>query len=125
MGGGLAALSITRTSKFRARAQMFADRAARRAGLVRSGGLWSFVKNTVAKEYNLHKQNVALFKATPTAWSRGVDRLPGWAKSTLVKKVADVPLLRERLWSALSSRLGVSGMTSRRARTQCNRRCPG
>jgi hypothetical protein len=56
--------------------------------------LWSFVKNTVAKEYNLHKQDGALSKATPTAWSRGVDRLPGWTKSTLVKNVADVPLLR-------------------------------
>lgn len=94
-GGGLAALSINRTSKFRARAQMFADRAAERARLARSGGLTSFVRNTVAKEYNLYKQNAALTKATPTAWSRGLDRLPRWAKNGLTAQLSKTtPVLR-------------------------------
>jgi len=95
MGGGFAALSINRTSKFRARAQMFANRAARRAGLARSGGLWNLVKNTVAKEYNLYKRNAALSKATPTAWSRGLDKLPGWAKTGLTRNLSrTTPVLR-------------------------------
>lgn len=95
LAGGLAAASVDRTSKFRAKAQMFADRAAQRAGLARSGGIWNFVKNTVSKEYNLYKQNAALAKATPTAWSRGLDKLPGWAKTGLTKNLSrTAPVLR-------------------------------
>jgi len=74
---------------------MFADRAAQRAGLARTGGLWNFAKNTVAKEYNLYKQSAALARATPTAWSRGLDRLPQGAKTILTRNLSrTAPVLR-------------------------------
>lgn len=95
MAGGLAALTINRTSEFRRIAQEFGNEATRRAGLARSGGLLNSLRHTIAKEYNIYKQNQALAKATPTAWSRGLDRLPGGAKTFFTSNLAQTtPFLR-------------------------------
>jgi hypothetical protein len=48
------------------------------------------------KEYNLYKSQKALDRATPTAWSRGLDRLSPQAKTLVTMNVGgkSVPFLR-------------------------------
>lgn len=106
---GLAATSIRRTSEFRARAQQYADRAAHRAGLARTGGLWSFVKNTVAKEYNLYRHTRTLERATPTAWSRGLDRLSPHNKDWLIRGLSRTNPVLKRV-PVIGSALTLAGI---------------
>lgn len=91
----LPGVSIARTSRFRERAQGYADRAAQRASMAGGGGPVNWVRNTLAKHYNLHREVTMLERATPTAWSRGLDRLPQPAKNLLDLRLSGlIPVLR-------------------------------
>lgn len=95
LGRSFAGTSINRTSKFREKAQRFGEAAERRAGLAQRGGLWNRMKNTVAKNVDEWRQERALARATPTAWSRGLDKLPAPVKTGLTASLGDLPFLPE------------------------------
>ena len=104
VSSGLAGVAIARTSKFRGAADKYAEEAARYAESAKNSPalarpLYRFLERSAGRS-----EARMLAQATPTAWSRNLDKLPQDVRSFMPKELGDleraakflgkVPLLR-------------------------------
>lgn len=96
VSSGLAGEAIKRTTRFRALAASYGKHADRALRLAMSKGV---TDPTFAKAARLHaefatKQSKYLDGAVKSLPARALDKLPGWAKSTLTKQLGDFKFLK-------------------------------